>query len=98
RWIILRADVLVGRVLKYCSKCSGVAKWIAPFGPFRRCERQCLVEHGVEYVDKWNFGDQTGIEVWPHVGDRADQRSDGDIGDAATAKRPLAHLVRLMHW
>ena len=50
---------------------------IAPFRPFRRCERQCLVEHGVEYVDKRNFGDQTGVEVRPHVGDRADQRSAG---------------------
>jgi hypothetical protein len=36
-------------------------------------ERQSVIEHGVEYIDKRHSGNQTGKEIGPHIADRADQ-------------------------
>ena len=56
---------------------AGVADRVAPFRPFWWRERQRLVEHGVEHVDKRHLGNQAGIEIRSHISDRSDQCAAG---------------------
>ena len=67
---------------------------IAPLGPFRRRQRQCFVEHGVQDVDERHVGDDAEEEVRRHVGDNAHQHAarGAAVGDdAATAGEAELH-------
>ena len=70
------------------AKARFVGDRIAPFGPFRRGQRQVVVEHGVEHVDERHVGDDAGEQVGRHVGDRAHQHAAGRaaMGDDAAAR------------
>ena len=75
---------------------SRVGDRIAPLGPFRRGERQRLVEDRVQHVDERHLGDDRAEQVGPHVRDRAHQQAAGRaaLRDQLARRRPaMRHQV-----
>ena len=92
RRIGLGADVVVGRIGEHRLVIGGALDRIAPFRPFRRRQRQRVVEHGVQHVDEGHVGDEAAEEVGRHVGDGADQHA---AGRAALRDDPAARREAL---
>ena len=67
----------------------GVGERIAPFRPFRRGERQGVVEHGVQHVDERHLGHDAGEQLARAVGDGAHQHAAGAaaVADDAPGRR-----------
>ena len=85
RRIGLGGDVVVGRVGQDRLERRLALGRIAPFGPFRRGERQVRVEHRVEHVDEGYVGDDAGEQLRREVRGRAHQHAA--MGDDAALPR-----------
>ena len=83
----LGRDVLVRRVGADGLEIPLRFDRVAPFRPLGRRQRQALVEHGVEHVDKGDIGDDPEEELGRHVGHHAHQHAAGGaaVGDDAAA-------------
>ena len=77
RRIGLRAHIVVRRIGQRAVETSASRDRIAPFRPFRRRQRQIVVEHGVEHVDERHAGDDAREQFRRHIGDRAHQHAAG---------------------
>ena len=77
RRIVLCRDIVVGRIGQDGAEILFALDRVAPFRPFRRRQRQRVVEHGVEHVDERHFGDDAGKQFAGAVGDRAHQHAAG---------------------
>ncbi|ENN86178.1 hypothetical protein RHSP_33602 [Rhizobium freirei PRF 81] len=75
RRIGLLADIVVGAVRGDLLVFLPAVDRIAPFGPFRRRQRQGVVEHGIEHVDEGDCGDDAGEFLRCHVGDSTHQHA-----------------------
>src|SRR5256885_582750 len=60
RGIFLGREIVVGRVRQNRAKILFALDRVAPFRPFRRRQRQRVVEHGIEHVNEWYFRDDAG--------------------------------------
>ena len=76
-WIVACGDIVIGRIGQDGAEVLRALDRVAPFRPFRRCQRQAIVEHGVEHVDERHFGDDPGEQLAGAVGDRAHQHAAG---------------------
>ena len=94
RGVALRRDVVVGRVGEDGAERRGVGDRVAPFGPFRRRERQRVVEHGVQHVDERHLGDDGGEQLGRAVGDRAHQHAAGAAAMRRRCGRPRCSAAR----
>ena len=77
RRIVLGREIVVGRVGQDGAKILFALDRVAPFRPFRRRQRQRVVEHRVEHVDERHLGDDAGEQFAGAVGDRAHQHAAG---------------------
>ena len=55
--VSLCRDIVIGAIAADIFERGLVGDWVAPFGPFARRQRQILVEHGVEHIDKGHMAD-----------------------------------------
>ena len=85
--IALCFDVVVGRIAPDVVEVVLAGQRISPFRPFRRRQRQILVEHRVQHIDERHVGDDAEKEIRRHVGDRAHQHAArrAAVGDDASA-------------
>ena len=77
RRIVFRRDIVVGRIGQDGAEILLALDRVAPFRPFRRRQRQRVVEHGVEHVDERHLADDAGEQFAASVGDRAHQHAAG---------------------
>ncbi len=89
RRVVLGGDVVVGRVRQDRPEGGLALARVAPFGPFRRRQRQLRVQHGVEHVDEGHVGDDPGEQLRREVGHRPHQHPAGRpaVGDDALLGR-----------
>ncbi len=77
RRVVEGRDIVVRRVGGDGVVSGVVCERVAPFGPFRRCEGQRGVRHGVQHVNEWDRRDDAGPEIGPHVEHGAHQKPAG---------------------
>ena len=77
RRIILRLDIVIGRVAPDQVERRLVLDRIAPLGPFAGRQRQVTIEHGAQHVDKRHIGDDRAPQLGRLVGHRPHQLAPG---------------------
>ena len=81
------------------AECRRIGDRIPPFRPFGWGERQRVIQHGVEHVNEWHFGDHAGIEIGQKIatedaedrGKEVEHADENQLRLAAIAARPVDH-------